>query len=211
MKIHERGNLAGGIADTYYKNNPPFIAPVMPKAGFEKLLEDYRRTHADYANGGKAQKGDWLIAKSALINGLDLIADDVDEVAQGNEAAILEGGFKPIKGFRSGKNIPPVPQVEMLDWGGEGEILTQCNMLGAEIYYGCIISETAPLPEGISLLAGKLFIPAGLNFPIQIDENKSRKKTFRNLKPGTRYYVYFFARNSAGVSQLSEPRNIMCG
>lgn len=211
MKIHTRGTLASGILETYYKNNPPFTAPVIPKADFEKLVKDYNSRYADFANGGKAQKGDWLIAKAALISGLDQIADDVDEVADGNEATILEGGFQPRKTFRSGKNIPSAPEIEKIGHGGEGVITAACKLIEPNIYYGCIISEGAPLPDNFIMQLGKLIIPAGLSMPIQIDENKSRKKSFSNLKSGTRYHVYFFARNSAGVSLLGEPKSIICG
>ncbi len=210
MKIHQRGTLASGMLETYYKNNPPFTAPVMPKADFKKLVNDYNSRYADFANGGRAQKADWLIARDTLIHGLDLIADNVDEVAGGNEDIILEGGFQPRKTFRSGKNTPPVPEIESLEHGATGQLFATCKLLEPNTFYGCIISEGAPLDERVVMRAGKLVIPKGLTTAIQIDETKKRKKSFVNLTPMVTYYFYFFARNSAGVSSLSEPRAIIC-
>lgn len=210
MKIHVRGTFASAVLESYYKNNPPFTAPVIPKADFEKLQADYHSTYADYANGGNSQKGAWLMAKTALLQGLDQIADNVDEVANGNELTVAEGGFQPIKTFRSGKNEPPTPEIEKLWHGAEGEILARCKLIEPNIYYGCIISEGAPLPDSVQMMHGRIMFPSGLASAVYIDETKSRKKTFRNLKPGTRYYVYFFARNSAGVSLLSDTRSIIC-
>ena len=210
IKIYECGTLAEGIKDTYYKNNPPFTAPVIPLNNFNKLVADYNAKYADYANGGKAQKGDWLIAKTALLKGLDQIADNVDEVANGNEAIVLEGGFKSVKTSRSNKTIPPVPQIDTLERGTQGVLIASCKPLGRDINYGCIISEGVPLDEHVKLEAGKLIISKNILASIQIDESYSRKKTFTNLTPKLDYYFYFFARNAAGVSGLSAAQSIMC-
>ncbi len=210
MKIYVRETFASLVLDNYYSNGSPFTAPVMPKPDFKKLVQDYNLKYADYANGGKAQEGDWHMAKEALISALDKIADNVDEVAQGNETVISAGGFQPIKTFRSGKNKPPVPEVEWLKHGAGGQLLLACKNIEANMYYGCIISEGVPLDERVRMEAGKLIIPKGLTTAIQIDETKKRKKSFVGLTPLVTYYVYFFARNSAGVSQLSAAQAIVC-
>jgi hypothetical protein len=211
MKILDRGVFASGVLEAYYKNNPPFTAPVIPEADFKNLLKNYHSTYSDYANGGKLNKGEWLQTQKALIKGLDDIADDVDEVAKGDENVVEKGGFKSIKTFRSDKAEPATPVVEWIDRGVDGQILTRCNMLGLEVYYGCLLTEGEPLPQGMQMTNGCMKILQGLTFAIYLEENKSRKKSFTHLKSGTRYYAYFFARNSAGVSPLSEPRSIICG
>ena len=211
MKIYDRGLFAGGVLNTYYKHTAVFTSPPLTKAEFEELDKAYTKTYAAYRNGGKAQEGAFLIAKAKLIAALDEIGKNVNEVAKGDEAIILEGGFKPVKTFRSVKNEPPVPEIEKLERGGDGQLLTQCKNLSLDVFYGCILCEGAPLPDDFKLQDGKLIIPVGLQVPIQIDETKGRKKSFVNLKSTIRYYVYFFARNSAGVSSLSEARSIVCG
>ena len=87
-------------------------------------------------------------------------------------------------------------------------------------FYGCILVAGQPLPDGVSLNgSGRLIARGGkaMNALAQheifiiIDLNKSRKKHFTGLKKGVDYYFYFYAGNSAGVSQLSEKVELMCG
>ena len=210
MKIHERGTLASLVLATYYKNNPPFTAPVISKAAFEKLAKDYHDTYTAYFNGGLNQKGAWLTAKDALIVALDKIADDVDDVAQGNESIIEEGGFTSIKIHRSRKNIPPVPEIDEVIRGEHETILASCKPIEPNIYYGCILSEGGPLSEEVVIIGNKIYIPKNNPTDIIIDESKGRKKVFTNLVSMTTYYVYFFARNSAGVSLLTDGVKIVC-
>ena len=211
MKILDLSTFSGGIVAGYYKNTSVFTSPPLSKAQFQALAKAYSSTYAEYKNGGKVQESNFKMAKKALLEAIDKIAQNVNEVADGNENTVLKAGFKPHKVVRSAGQTPPIPEIEKIDRGGEGEILTRCNRLGIEVYYGCLLCEGAPLPAQIQLKYGQLIIPAGNTVPIYLDENKSRKKSFRNLKPGTRYYAYFFARNSTGVSLLSEARSIICG
>ncbi len=211
MKIYERATLAAGVNDLYYKAGSPFTAPVISQTDFETLMADYNHRYADFFNGGRAQKGAWLIAQTALVEALDLIADDVDEVAQGNPDVIIEGGFKPVKTHRSQAQVLLPPKIQSLDRGATGVIKASCYSLGTKVSYGCIISEGAPLPDNVYMQSGIIKFSAGMPVNVLINETNSRKKTFFGLTPGVTYYVYFFARNAAGVSALSEPQSILCG
>lgn len=211
MKIQEFMTFCAGVKDTYYKHTDVFTSPPMTKADYEALMKKHFDTYMLFKNGGKSQKANYLIATTTLISALDEIADNVYEVAQGVDTVIMEGGFKPTKTFRSAKTVPHTPEIEKLERGADGQILAQCNMLGAEVFYGCLLVEGAPLDDNIRMIKGKMLMPAGNSSPVYMDVNKSRKKSFINLKSGTRYYVYFYALNTAGVSCLSEGRSIICG
>lgn len=208
MKILELEVFATRVKTGYYGNNPPFITPPFPENQLQTLIENYSTTYGQYKNGGKLLKPVFNMARQSLISALDEIAENVNEVAQGDEEVVMKSGFKPTKSFRSGSAAPPQPQIESLERGATGELLVACRGLGSGVSYGCLLSEGAPL-NGLPLKEGQLVIPQG-TVTVYIDENKKRKKKFRGLKPTVTYYVYFFARNSAGVSLLSVPQSIMC-
>ncbi|MES2621956.1 MAG: hypothetical protein V4615_13990 [Bacteroidota bacterium] len=210
MKVHHLPIFAANVSKTYYVNNPPFTTHVFPLGDLENLIKDYHQTHAAFANGGRLQKGDFLIAKGELIAALDIIKEDVNKVAKGNPDVIIDGGFKAVKTFRSKPLMPEAPVIESLERGMSHEILPVCKIVPEAVYYTAILSEGAPLDPRVMVKSNKLIIPKDLTTDIQIDEGKSRKKHFRGLKHLVTYYVYFFVRNSAGISALSEPRSILC-
>lgn len=210
MKVHQLPIFADKVRTTYFVNNPPFTTHVFPVGDLENLIKGYHETYAAYSNGGRLQKGDFVIAKGELIKALDIIKHDVNQVAQGNPDIIIDGGFKPVKTFRSKPQMPDAPVIESLERGVSHEILPVCKIVPGAVYYTSILSEGAPLDPRVKVKANKLIIPKDLTTDIQIDEGKSRKKSFPNLKHLVTYYVYFFVRNSAGLSPLSEPRSIIC-
>jgi hypothetical protein len=193
----------------YYKNNPPFTSPVISKAALTALLKDYLEKFAAYDTGGSAQKPDFEKAKRALIKALDSIAEDVNEVAQGKEVVILKGGFIPRKVIRTRKGLPHTPEFASLRHGNTREIIAIAKKTQDAESYTCIVCEGVSAEGKIKIEDNKLIIPKDFA-NVQIDESKSRKKRFLNLKQKETYYVYFFSRNAAGISNLSEGRSIIC-
>ncbi|MES2621575.1 MAG: hypothetical protein V4615_12055 [Bacteroidota bacterium] len=208
MKILELEVFATGVKTGYYKNNPPFSAPPITENQLKTLIDNYSQTYGKFKNGGKLLKPVFNKAKDSLLDALDEIAANVNEVAQGDEITVMKAGYKPTKTTRSGAVVPPQPQIETLERGTTGELLTACKVLGSDVSYGCLLSEGTALTN-LNMVNGRLVIQQG-SPTIYIDENKQRKKIFRGLKPAVVYYAYFFARNNAGVSLLSVPQQIMC-
>lgn len=210
MKIHELEDFGEGVRLGYFVHNPPFATHVFPVSQLKTLLDNYRTTYGAFNRGGREQKPLFSIAKEELIKGLDKIKDDVNAVAKGDPEIINAGGFKAVKTYRSKVHVPDVPEIESLERGMEREILPVCKKASGAVYYSCILSEGAPLDSRVKIVGNKLIIPKDLTTDIQIDESKKRKKSFRSLKHLVTYYAYFFVRNSAGLSSLSEEKHILC-
>ena len=93
----------------------------------------------------------------------------------------------------------------------------ECDALTMADTFVAILAAGFPLPPGTMINgSGQLVIGEGPSpgpQPISVifDFNKSRKKKFMGLTPGTTYYIYFFAINASGVSPLSDVRSLMCG
>ena len=185
--------------------------------GLETKVQDFLTTRAAYTNGGSAQKGPYNAAKDALMAELDVLAEYVNTVADGNEDTILLSGFKPTKGTAS---KPPKP-VEItgvtVKRGAAGQLLADCDNQDFVTSYVCIVTVGAPPPpEYVISDSGQLYIvgqepvpptPTGAIF----DFNKNHKKTFSGLVSGTRYYFTYFGINSEGVGPLSAPVSSICG
>jgi hypothetical protein len=165
--------------------------------------------HNEYKLKGKLFKAEFKMAKQALLDGMDEIREDVDEVAAGSENIILEGGFKPRKAVRSKKNKPHAPVFEYIRHGATREILTACKKVTDAASYTCILCEGVSAKGLIRVEGDLVIIPKDLA-NVYISESQNRRKKFPNLVQLQTYYAYYFARNSAGISALSEERSIIC-
>src|SRR5688572_17821351 len=84
----EVDDFALGVKDGYYGNNPPFTVLPITAAAFQALIDDYIIKRAAFVNGGESQKGAYLLALAALMSALDSLADETDEVADGDVPTI---------------------------------------------------------------------------------------------------------------------------
>ena len=210
MKTSDLKAFIPRVKKAFYSNNPPFNVQPFPESQMEALEAAYIKTQAAFANGGFSQKGAFLTAKQAVIKGLDDIAEAVNQAAQGNEEIIILGGFKPRKVTRSkATTAPDSTEIITLKRGEDREILTSCLAVHGALFYICILSEGVPLDGKIRTEGSRLIIPNNV-VNIQIDYGKGRKKKFSRLKSKETYYIYFIAGNAAGLSSLSEERNIFC-
>ena len=203
-------SFAGGVKKGYFSHNPPFDVLPFSEADFETLIKNYGSTRSAYINGGLAQKGDFLLAKTALMEALDELAKQTDIKADGNPDIIMLACFNPTQVGNGEVNKPGQPVVNVKR-GIAGELISSCEKLPEAKHYGCIMTEGAPLPNGVYIdEGGKLIIG---NIPltnVQFDFSDQRKKHFANLKPGVTYYFYYYAVNLSGVSPLSVVVSLMC-
>ena len=132
-------------------------------------------------------------------------------------AAVQNCGLKPRDTVHTAAQKPAQP-VGHAKRGAPLEIDAECDALDNAEYYGCLMMESGPLPDNVTITAeGKLVVgadkpsaagpsPTGL----QADFTKQRKKKFTALKHDVNYWFYFYAVNAAGVSPLSEGVTIQC-
>ena len=215
------------VAEGIYTNNPPFTAPPLTQLAFNALVDAFHEKYEAYKNGGKAQKGAYTIARTNLIKALDDTADYVDALPAVDDGMIQLAGYTPTKTGDTSAVPPPTPTDVKLSHGASGEIKAECGAITGSITYGCLIIAEKPLPDGFAITnAGQIIISENKPTPpippippqqndegslIILDLTKSRKKRFTGLVKGTEYFFYFYAINSAGVSQLSEMKSMVCG
>jgi hypothetical protein len=171
------------------------------------------------------------------MDGLDSLANYVNSVANGNENLILLSGFVPTKGYRSDKLPPVQPSGVALKRPATGAITAECANQKVATNYVCFVTIDNPMPNNVILNDnGQLVYMSdnGASYSIGsgqavpnvnenpsaetmnvavafIDFNPGRKKEFRNLQLGRRYYFYFVAANAHGVSTFSDAVSIICG
>jgi hypothetical protein len=201
-------NLALGVRDGQFNNPLVFITTPVSKVDFEENIKDYSGKYSAFVRGGVGQKGAFLLAKSLLMGNLDSFGVSTDGFALGDEAIILLGGFKPTKGFETAGHTPGLPEVELSRGDSTGELLSECPVVEGAEYYGALLTETKLVGTVINE-AGKLIIAPG-EIILQMDFNKNRKKQFLGLTASKIYFIYYYASNATGVSQLSAVKSIMC-
>ena len=213
--------FAVGVRDGIYNNVSVFMTPPLPQPDFQGLIDTYINTHGAYKQGGLAQKGPFLAAKTALMEGLDQTAEYVNTVAKNDANIITLAGYVPTKGNSSSVNPPPQPTGITVKRGISGELLAECPKIATVLFYGAFLIADSPLPDNIMINGeGQLVVDENAPTPIPpsgpspapgpstmyfaIDFNKSRKKKFTALTKGRMYYIYFYAGNAGGISPLSE-------
>lgn len=211
--------FAEGVITGFYGNNPPFIVQPKTQAEYQALIDDYDTAWSAYENGGLDQKGDFLLAKSALMDATDLISDETDKVAKGNPDLIILAGFTPTKA--PGQTVKPGQTTVTVKRGIAGELIATCEKLEGARHYGCIMTEGAALPDWVTIDAnGRIIMQSNNPMPgpmpgpspagVQLDLTDQREKHFLGLKHDVTYYFYFYAVNAKGVGPLSEVVSMVC-
>lgn len=234
LKIDEKDTFAVGVRDGIFNNPTIFNSPPLTLPLFDGLITMFINKRGAYKAGGNLQRGDYEMANMALIDGLVSMARYVDTVAMGNAAIIWTSGFRPSKGSSSQQPAPGQMIGVTVKRGSTGVLMGECANDSVVDFYGCIITEGAPLPEGFKIdAAGQIWLrpndSAGINpetgeaitvrglFASQAQVKgaafsltKGRKKKFIGLTAGMTYYFYFYGVNAQGVGALSEPKSIIC-
>lgn len=202
--------FAHAVGTGIFTHSTPFATPPLTQGAYTTLVETYHDSTEAYKNGGKNQKGDYLTAKTNLMAGIDSLAEYVDELPGVNEDMITLAGFTPTKTGESQAVVPAAPVIDGIEQGVRGELIPNCQTVAGADYYGCVVSEV-PLEESIfSLTDGIALITGQSSNPVRIVITKGRKKNVVNLTPRVEYWFYYFAGNSAGVSQLSNGLSRVC-
>jgi hypothetical protein len=209
-------------------SNPTvFVTPPFTDAQYETGIDNYITARATYKTGGSAQKPAFITAKTALIGMLDVTADYVDEIADGDAGIIQLARFIPTKVTNTDVPAPVKAENVKMTRGETTELYVECDKVAGAESYGCMLVAHNPLPEGAAFNAAGQFIiyqdatippspppptpVAGASIAFIFDVTKGRKKKFMGLQKGTTYYAYMYALNANGVSPLSDVRSLMCG
>ncbi len=201
--------FATGVDKGQFNNPVQFPSPPIPQPDFEKHISNYETSYKAYKNGGIGQKGQFLLDKAALISDLDAFAVSTDEAAAGDPDIIILGGFVPTDGTDTKSVIPETPVTSLSRGTATGVLLAESNVVAGAQNYGCILCLKPFSIATVIDKSGQLTLGPS-DFFSKLDLTKARKKTFVGLIAGTIYYVYFYATNAAGVSQLSKVESIMC-
>lgn len=222
--INDRPVFASGVRDGIFSNAAVFAAPPIAEPVFSDLISTFIDKRGLYVNGGSAQEPAWNAANRALLNGLEEMADYVNEVADGDADIITLSGFEPTRAGRSESPEPTKPTGVSLkrDDDVPGRLIAECNYQQEASHFICILTEGAPLPDYVTVNThGQLVFPreepanegVGGNAKIfinMIDINQSRRKVFDNLTSLQTYYVVYIATNATGVSPMSNTVSAVC-
>lgn len=219
-KVGDITTIAGKVREGVFTNTTPFPSPPMTQVAFQALITDFQDKRDIYKAGGSAAKGPYEYALSALMAGMDQMAEYVDDQADGDPNMILLGGFVPTKGSRSDTPAPVQATGVRVKAGETGQLLAECDKQDVATGYGAILTVGEPLPPEINIdekgqlyMSGDAPTPAASSSPLStillaggiIDFNPNRKKVFTGLTRGVTYYIVFFAINNQGVGKFSVP------
>jgi hypothetical protein len=198
------------VSNGIYTNAQPFANPIITASAFSTIQQAFSTAAADYATYGAVKKTTFTNARKTLIDTLDLLADYVDSIAQGDESVIILSGYVPSASI-SQSNIPldRIDAFSVKRTNIDAEIAVEIQAINhhGTVNYFCICSEGSPLPNPI-LVDGQLVLE-NISNKVRYDFMKSRKKIFKSLQPGVVYYFYVFACNTVSVSPLSDVKSIM--
>jgi hypothetical protein len=214
--------FAEGVKTGFYTHNPPFTVLPLTESAYEALITEYSNKRNDYVNGGAAQKGPFLIAKTALMDGTDLLAEEVDKKANGDAEIIILAGFEPTKA--PGETTKPGQCVVTIKRGIAGELIATCEPIAGVTNYGCIMVEGGALPAWFTINSdGRIIVDQSSWEPptsvaeepgkvksIQFDLTNQREKHFAGLTHDAVYYFYYYAVNAKGVGPISEVVSMVC-
>ena len=195
-----------------YTNILVFVTPPMSETAFNDIIKDFRDKRTAYKNGGKSQKGAYLIALELLFTTLADLGVYVDSIANGDENIIILACYVPTKTSTSEKPLPGKP-VASLNQNGVGSLIGECPVVAAGQTYGGILTNRPFV--GISVTEeGELEItPDPEGAPDRFAKftfSMARKKTFDGLISGQRYYLYMWAVNTKGAGAISDVVDQVC-
>ncbi len=203
IRVHQ---VANGI----YTNPLIFTTPPLSLAEYTAIQDKYITAVSEYNTYGVVKKTALSTARKKIINTLDLLATYVDSEALGDTSKIILAGFVPTS--TTPQNSLPIDKINsFLGYRTDnvGEIAVDIPAVTGRgaITYFCICSEGSSI-ENPTLMDGQLILD-NTTQKIRCDYSKSRKKLFKGLTPGTVYYFYVFACNTASVAPLSDVKSIM--
>lgn len=179
---------ATAVVDGLTAHAGQFLNPPVSVAMLTTLISNYSTKFSAYKRGGLDQKPAFVTAKAELIQALDDDADFVDEIADGSEQLIVNGGYVPTKTTKSPQAAPVKPEgVKARRGQATGQIFVECPAQKGGIYYGLVVCVGAG-PFNINIINGQFGLD-GTNGVAAFDFNKNRKKVMQGLETAINYKI----------------------
>ena len=220
LEFHDYGNaefndFAEGV-QTGIEDHPLIFDPTKATVSnlvllalITTMLGDYTK----YKKGGSEQKQIYLTSKGYVMDAINKLVPWINSVANGDSKIIILAGFKAAYATpaqKPGEEAAP-QEIVVKNSQTSGILTAECESLGNNHFYGCIVSEGKPLDQSLTIgAAGQIKFPAGSTNVIYHDLNHERLKKFMDLTPGIKYWFYFYVVSTAGVTSLSQAVVKMC-
>ena len=191
----------------------PLVFKVAPFTLLEAqaVYDALYKAQSEYELGGKGQKTVMKIALQNAIALLDKSALSVEGIAAGNHLIIELSGFTSTLTTDTKGQVPGQAETVKQDKESiSGQIIVSCKSFGKGYSYGCILSEEFMLPADFGMTTDGQFKILSTYPVLHFNVSHSRVKSFMNLTPNKKYYVYFYFINATGVGPLSEAIIINC-
>jgi hypothetical protein len=209
LKRTDFNSLLNEVKNGIYSNTTVFATPSVTETEFLSLQNIFLAAQANYETYGITKKVDYTTARKAMLDTLYTLAQYVDTIAQGNESVIALSGFTPsVSVPKKNEKLEKISHFEILRTPVEGELMIKIPAIldKGTVHYTCLCIKGSEVPE-ISTINGQLHINSH-GAPVLIDTNKSRKKKFAQLTPGSLYHLCVYATNTVSVSPISNVRSV---
>ncbi len=191
------------VLNGLYVATADFPTPPVTKAEYILAKDAFTKASSDYITGGTGSKGAYTKTRAALVVLLDKLSGYVNDFPIITQAMIDECGFTERK-VKSSGTIPKQAKGLAFTRRGGNAMLTECSVVANAARYGAILVESALLPTNFIFMEGTFDFPAGTYPRIRYNMTEQRMKHWSNLVSGTKYYLYYYTTNAAGVSVISD-------
>ena len=192
------------IMNGIFVNTSTYATPPVTKANYTIAFDNYIKANRDFVIGGNGFKSAYTTARAALVSILDSLNEYVNAMPSLSLVMIGQSGF--MSNNPSVSSTIPLQAVGLTFKRLGGNALeTDCTVVVGTEDYGAILVEGGLLPIGFTLESNILDLPSGTSLRIRHHLSIQRTKQWHNLTVGLDYNLYYYSKNSAGVSVLSAP------
>lgn len=194
MRDNDLDNFAAEVISEL-TGNLDFPITVPPLADVVIMANDYSTALTKAATGTKADKIDKDLKKAILINGLRLLANDLETKAENNKLKLSKTGFSVFDSTVKVSTPPGIPQgLQLFHGTHSGEIIAVCE----------------PVPKVKTYETRYCYGNIGPDTVwISADSSTSAKTIIRGLEPTKVIWVQKRTFNANGYSEWCDPARII--
>jgi hypothetical protein len=200
----DMASLAHNVSEKLTLNTSTFPSPPVTPADLNTAANVLELAYANRMNGAAA-KTTFKTADKGVDDALHVLADYVNNIANGDAATIELAGFTATNNARHAAVVPATPAAPRVTGNAAALHLQIDSVPGAESYCWVIFAGEASLvtvaETHITLSGAGIVIPDGLT-----------RETLHNTFPsGTKITVQVLAQNTAGKSGFSSAISFTVG
>lgn len=204
VKVLEKAALANSVASAIISQPKVFTNVSFDPKQLDEAGNDLKTKYLARMNGPVA-KSEFDEAEHVCETWLYTAADYVNKVANGDTIIINKSTFTPIKNERTPAQVPAQSSVEVLAMKGGTIDLKSAKVEGYDSFV-YILAWGTPLPQ-VSIVNHQLNISGSTNFVIM--PSAKIHDHANGFAAGTAVTCWCLAQNSAGISPLSNPVNVI--